>query len=92
VSDSGPSLLQRGVGQMTACKSCGERIAFARSASTGKLMPFGLDAAAGEWVLENGTAIHVGKAPATPVKGVETVQRWTSHFVRCPEARRWRRR
>ena len=92
MSDSGPSLLQRGVGQMTACKSCGERIAFARSASTGKLMPFELDAATGEWVLENGTAVHVGKAPETPVEGVETVQRWTSHFVRCPEARRWRRR
>jgi hypothetical protein len=92
VSDSGPSLLQRGIGQMTACKSCGERIAFARSASTGKLMPFELDAAAGTWVITNGEAEHVGEAPATPVEGVETVQRWTSHFTRCPSARRWRRR
>lgn len=81
--------LHRGIGQPTACRSCKVTIVFAR-ASSGKLMPFESDVA-GEWMLANGVAMHVGKAPAVPVDGVPTVPRWTSHFSRCPHADAWRR-
>jgi hypothetical protein len=83
-------VLHRGVGQPTACRSCGTRIVFARSSSTGKLMPFEADAV-GEWVLTNGAAEHVGKAPAAPVECVAPIPRWTSHFARCKHAEQWRR-
>jgi hypothetical protein len=74
----------------TTCRSCNAPIVFARSSATGKLMPFERDAA-GEWTVELGVATHVGKAPATPIEGVPTVARWTSHFARCAHAESWRR-
>lgn len=84
-------VLHRGVGRPTTCRSCQTHIVFARSKVTGKLMPFEPDEG-GEWALANGVAEHVGKAPAEPVEGVETVPRWTSHFARCPDAQSWRRK
>lgn len=84
-------VLHRGIGRPATCRSCQTHIVFARSKTTGKLMPFEPDAA-GEWVIVNGEAEHVGKAPATPVEGVETVQRWTSHFAKCPDAQTWRKK
>lgn len=85
-------VLHRGIGRPTTCRSCQTHIVFARSASTGRLMPFEPDQDTGEWVIVNGTAEHVGKAPATPIEGVETAPRWTSHFANCPDAQTWRKR
>lgn len=84
-------VLHRGVGQPTTCRSCQTHIVFARSGSTGKFMPFEPDQT-GVWVLENGVARHVGRAPATPINGVETVPRWTSHFANCKDAQTWRKK
>jgi hypothetical protein len=80
------------VGGATSCRSCKAAIVFARSATTGKLMPFELDDAKGDWSLVNGVASHVGKAPAAAIAGVDPVPRYTSHFARCPAASEWRKR
>jgi len=76
---------------MTSCRSCAVPIVFARSAKTGKLMPFERDDAGGDWSVIDGTASHVGRAPSVPIAGVPTVPRYTSHFARCPSASAWRR-
>jgi hypothetical protein len=55
------------------------------------MSPFELNVA-GEWSLVNGVATHVGKAPKLAIPGVETIQRWTSHFANCPAAPEWRKR
>ncbi len=85
-------VLQMVSSAIAECRSCGKSLVFARSARTGKLMPFERDDAAGEWSIVNGSASHVGKAPAVAVAGVESLPRWTSHFARCPDAKAWRRR
>ena len=75
----------------TTCQSCRAPIVFARSVSTNKVMPFERDPA-GEWAVELGQATHVGPAPREPIEGVPTVERWISHFARCPHADTWRGR
>ena len=73
------------------CRSCKTAIVFAAMAPSGKSAPFELDAA-GRWAIVDGVASYVGPAPATPIEGVPTVQRYTSHFAKCPAAQDWRRR
>lgn len=75
---------KRGV-EMTICEPCNTSIVRVRAAATGKLMAFESDAS-GEWVIDGDTARYVGRAPATPIEGVATVQRWASHFSHCPYA------
>ena len=75
---------------MSACRSCSAEITFARMATSGKMSPFERDDA-GEWVIVGGIASHQGKAPDPPIP-TAAVQRWTSHFARCAQAAKWRRR
>jgi hypothetical protein len=82
--------LNRGIGASGKCRSCGVMIHFAKSYTTGKLMPMQPDDV-GEWTIENGVAKHVGPVPAQLEIGAPApVQRWTSHFSVCPQAEQWR--
>jgi len=91
-------VLQRGIAA-ARCRSCQAPIVFAVHGTTGKPHPFQVDDA-GVWVIEAGTARHVGRLPAapaqldllTPAPAPSTVPRYTSHFERCPQAQDWRRR
>ncbi len=87
-----PLALQRGVGSPTKCKSCKRTIIFAITYSTGKKAPFEEDPA-GEWILENGTAKHIGPvSPQLELGAPQAPTRYTSHFAACPEADSWRKR
>lgn len=83
-----PLLLHRGVGPMTKCKSCKAPIVFAES-TAGKLAPFEADPE-GHWVIENGKARFVGSESKQLELGSVPVQRYTSHFAACPQAKQWR--
>lgn len=86
----GDLVIHGGTAPPTPCRSCRTPIVFAKSYTTGKTAPFEKDDA-GEWVLENGVAKHVGPVPAQlELGGEQPPQRWTSHFARCPQAERWR--
>lgn len=81
-------VLHVGVGAPTKCKSCKAPIVFAES-TTGKLAPFEVDSD-GHWVLENGKARFVGSEGRQLELGATPVQRYTSHFSTCPQAKSWR--
>ena len=85
-------VLNRGVGQPSTCRSCKRSIVFAVMYSSGKRAPFEVDAV-GEWTLENGIAKHVGPPSPQLELGGESpaVQRYTSHFSRCPQSQQWRK-
>jgi hypothetical protein len=84
-----PLVLHRGLGSPTTCRSCGAAIVFAKPL-IGKRGPYEADNN-GAWILENGVAKHVG-AP-TPIEALTSkVQRYTSHFAKCPQAAQWRNR
>lgn len=88
-------VLHRGVGEPTACRSCGRAIVFAVHGTTGKLHPFESDDAKGVWVIENGTARHVGTPEPQLELGAsasDRAPRFTSHFATCPDAQQWRGR
>ena len=83
-------VLHRGL-NTAKCKSCRADIVWAYTTG-GKKAPFQVDPQ-GVWILENGTARHVGPpaaqlelgAPAQPT-------RYTNHFAQCPQADTWRNR
>lgn len=82
--------LNRGVGTPTKCRSCKAPVVFAVMYTSGKSSPFEIDDA-GEWVLENGIAKHVGPVSKPLELGAAPgPQRYTSHFARCPQAKQWR--
>jgi hypothetical protein len=81
-------ILHAGVGK-SACKSCRKPITWAFT-TAGNKAPFELDDD-GEWILENGTARHVGPRPAQlELGGKPGPQRYTNHFATCPQASSWR--
>lgn len=81
-------VIHAGVGK-SKCKSCGAAIVFAYT-TAGKKAPFQADDA-GEWILENGTARHIGPRPQQlELGGAPGPQRYTSHFSSCPQASTWR--
>lgn len=84
-------VLHRGVGLPTKCRSCKAVIVFAVLHNGGKTAPFHADPA-GQYILENGTAKHVG-APTAQLElgGASEPQRYTSHFATCLDAKRWRK-
>lgn len=73
----------------TACQSCGAPIVFART-TTGKPAPFEADRN-GLWTIENGAARYLGTATTQLDLGAEQVERFTSHFASCPQAKGWRK-
>lgn len=79
---------------MTACRSCGKPVVFARTAS-GKSSPFELDPN-GLWTVESGAARYLGAPSDRPAQlelGViapPEPARYTSHFATCPQAAAWR--
>lgn len=84
--------LKNAHGGWTKCRLCKADIVFAIMYSSGKNAPFQKDDA-GEWVLENGIAKHVGPvATQADMFSGPSPQRWTSHFARCPAADTFRRR
>ncbi len=83
-------VLHRGIGAPTKCRSCGASIVFAIAYATGKKMPLQLDSV-GEWVIENGNAVHLGPVPVqSDMFAGPGPQRYTSHFAVCPQAEKWR--
>lgn len=93
--DTGPPVLHRGVGMPTKCRSCPAMITFAVLPASKKLAPF-VEDPQGHYILENGTARHVGAPTAqvdlfTPPAEV-TVQRYSSHFADCPASNKFRSR
>jgi hypothetical protein len=90
----GAPVLHRGIGAPAKCRSCKAPIVFAYHPTSGKNHPFEEDPA-GVWVIENGTAKHVGKPEVQLELGAPaaaTAQRFTSHFSTCPNAAEWRGR
>ena len=83
-------VLNRGIGAPTTCRSCSARIVFAVMGTSGKSSPFEEDPE-GVWVIENGTARHVGKGTAQLELGATPVTHYTSHFAKCPAAGQWRK-
>lgn len=83
-------VIHAGVGKST-CKSCRKPIVWAYT-TAGRKAPFEVDDN-GEWILENGTARHVGPRPAQiDLLATAQPQRYTSHFSSCPDAPAWRGR
>ncbi len=73
---------------MSACRSCGATVVWARMATSGKLSPFQPDEA-GEWVIVDEVASHQGKVP----EGLDAAApRYMSHFATCPHHGMWRKR
>lgn len=90
MTDNAP-ILHRGIGTPTKCRSCKASIVFAVMYVSGKRAPFQLDDQ-GEYVLENGTAKHIGKPPVQPdLFATDKPQRYTAHFAVCPNAADWRK-
>lgn len=85
-------VIHAGVGK-SACKSCRKPIVWAFT-TAGKKAPFE-EHERGEYILENGTARHVGPpapqlellAPRSPAPAPT---RYVNHFSTCPHASKWR--
>jgi len=84
-----PLVLHRGVGMPTRCRSCKKVIVFAVMPASGKSAPFEEDVD-GAWVLENGTARHVGTGGRQLELGAKPLTYYTSHFAKCVDAAKWR--
>jgi hypothetical protein len=81
-------VLNRGLNK-SKCRSCKKEVTWAYTTG-GKKAPFEADEK-GEWVLENGTARHVGPVPSQLELGAPAPeQRYTNHFATCPQAVEWR--
>jgi hypothetical protein len=72
------------------CRSCKAPIVWAWTVQ-GKKSPFEIDPK-GLFIIENGTARHIGPPPAQLELGAkpDERQRYTSHFAACPQAGEWR--
>lgn len=81
-------VLHRGVDK-GKCRSCHAPIVWAYTLA-GKKAPFE-ENEKGEYIIENGTARHVGPPPAQLELGEPAqVQRYVNHFASCPQADSWR--
>lgn len=82
-------MLHRGLNK-SKCRSCKTPVVWAYTAG-GKKAPFEEDPN-GLYVLENGTAMHVGPPPKQLELGAKPDDRtrYTNHFAHCPEAGDWR--
>lgn len=81
-------VVHAGIGK-ARCKSCKAEIVWAYTTG-GSKAPFVLDDQ-GFYILENGTARHVGPRPAQLELGAAPgPQRYTNHFATCPQASKWR--
>ena len=88
--DNEQLVIHAGIGKKK-CKSCGVEIVFAFTEG-GNKAPFQRDDQ-GFYILENGTARHVGPRTAQPdlfAKKEPEPQRYTNHFASCPQASQWR--
>lgn len=83
-------VLNRGINK-SKCRSCKADVAWAFTVA-GKKSPFEPDPA-GLFIIENGTARHVGPPPAQLELGAEPDKRprFTSHFATCEQASEWRK-
>ena len=85
---AGELVLHRGLNK-GKCRSCKAQVEWAYTLG-GKKAPFELDEK-GEYVLENGTARHVGPPPQQLELGAgPQPQHYTNHFATCPQASDWR--
>jgi hypothetical protein len=77
-----------GIGK-SKCKSCKAAIVWAYTTG-GTKAPFEVDDN-GFYIMENGTARHVGpRAAQLQLGGDPEPQRYKNHFATCPDASKWR--